>query len=232
VPFFCFHLVELGLIDAILLLSFSRLRHNSCHFDARAIESNPIISLKPKSVTIMSEEEVTIDPALIIFPDTYITDISRYSFQITNHRTETLCYRWCRFGSIEEEHKATKHLDVYDANSRLEFSRVLDYNSEQFFIEQISGEIWPNRSRYFIFNFRPNLAQLFTDSVYFSDVDTNRRYRVELRGRGLPPDARFDPNTITVGHVHLIVFWNITLRFEMKGKFRLITRWRLPLETG
>ena len=154
-------------------------------------------------MTRKAQSDVRFDPAVAVFPGTYITATTTLTLKVYNNTKRTVKYRWAKYSSCEEEREVLDGVDLYDPDVRRKYERILDFRSDSFVIEQMSGEIWAERFQYFTFTFTPNGVDDFEEKAYLLDAETGKRYCLTLQGKGLPPEARFSADKINVGHVSL-----------------------------
>ena len=182
------------------------------------------VAIRKEYVFAMSTRsaDVTLDPDVIVFPNTYITSTSRYTFKIFNHTKRTLRFRWSKYATNEEEQQCLQGIDLFDPETRKQHESMLDFNSENFVPEHVSGEIWADRFTYFTFTFLPHRVNGFEEYAYLLDLDSRKRYRLTLKGVGLPPDARFDVDMISVGSVPLDSIREYEVVLSNKGAVTLV----------
>ena len=137
-------------------------------------------------MTRKAQSDVRFDPAVAVFPGTYITATTTLTLKVYNNTKRTVKYRWAKYSSCEEEREVLDGVDLYDPDVRRKYERILDFRSDSFVIEQMSGEIWAERFQYFTFTFTPNGVDDFEEKAYLLDAETGKRYCLTLQGKGLP----------------------------------------------
>ena len=170
----------------------------------------------------------SVEPAIAIFPPTYITSVSRLTIKINNDTNKILRYEWRAAPSEIEEKQVLAKCDLLDPEQRNVYSRLLLFKSDIFEIEPMASEVWPNSSRHFVVTFRPNDAQRFSETAFLYDKETGQRLTFSMTGNGLPPDVAFDFSQINVGHVclrkHYEYRLNITNQGQVPARFSFVRR--------
>lgn len=149
------------------------------------------------------ENKIGIEPQTVLFPSTFISVTSRFSIKIVNYGDKIMHYRWCKYSNDKEEKETIDSYDIYNAKQRNELATLCDFKSDVYTINPLKGEIWPKRSEISTIEFTPQVAHEFIEHAYLLDIDSNVRYQVTFKGQGLPPEARFDSDTINVGQIPL-----------------------------
>lgn len=153
----------------------------------------------------MSEitNSLRLEPSTVLFPHTYITSISRITIKIINDSNSNVHFEWRKYSSATEENAILLNTDVDDVENRQKFADILMYSSPTFKFLPEKGEIWAKRSQEFIINFTPDVAQTYDDQAYLYVIETGQRIELPLHGCGLQPDAKFNVDSINIGHVAL-----------------------------
>ena len=182
------------------------------------------------------EKIIGIEPQTVLFPSTFITTTSRFSIKIVNFGDKIMHYKWCKYSNDKEESDKVNSCDIYSADQRNELSSLCDFQSSVFKIVSMKGEIWPKRSQILSIEFTPQVAHEFIEYAYLLNTDSNVRYQVTFKGQGLPPEARFDSDTINVGQIPLetISQYEITLintgKVEVNYEIRQSPKYGLKFE--
>ena len=146
-------------------------------------------------------KSVEVDPTTILFPNTYISSLNRYTFQIRNNTDEKITYEWRHRADLHEENKIVSEFDLDNPTQRDELETVLLFKSDIFGFETMSGEIWPHGVVYGVADFTPELSNQYTETAYLYVKETGDRIAVTLQGGGLAPEAQFAVQSVSVGHL-------------------------------
>lgn len=173
---------------------------------------------------------VEVQPTTILFPNTYISSLNRFTFQIHNHSDERITYEWRIREDSEEERKIVEGFDLSNPAQRDESETVLQYHSKIFHFETLRGEIWPHGLAYGVADFTPELSNHYTDTAYLYIKETDERIAVTLQGGGLAPEAQFSVQSVSVGHLPVETTMDYQVSLVNIGK--AVVEWELePKET-
>ena len=146
---------------------------------------------------------VSVEPAALLFPHTYIASESLYTITIRSSNKQIVNYEWRKFGSREEEEAALANFDLSDPEQRESSFKDLLFASKNFAFSPKSAELWPEIDSEVVVSYTPSLATPVCETAYLYIKETDERIPYLIRGAGLAPDARFKTDTINVGHVDL-----------------------------
>lgn len=165
---------------------------------------------------------ISVEPTSILFPHTYISSISRLTIKIINNSRQNVHFEWRKYSAAEQEKNILETTDNSNVEERQKFADILMFSSPTFKFVPDKGEIWESRSQDFMVDFTPELAKIYDDNVYLYIIETGQRIHLPLHGQGLPPDARFNIDTINIGHV--------TLESILEYKVKLINVGRVGVD--
>ena len=158
-----------------------------------------------------------ISPENPIFPQTYVTAVSKIVFQIINEDSRHFKYEWRKYSSQDEEESVLSEIDQMDPEGRVQASSALLFSSPNFKIEPINGDIWPNRHQDVIAEFRPTESHVQSATAYLLNIETGERVACTFSGEGLPPTASFNVEQINVGHILLDRLYEYKLALKNTG---------------
>jgi len=145
----------------------------------------------------MNETFVRIEPSKVIFPATYVKNVSRITLKIYNETNRILNYEWRQKSCLSDDFHLLNHDDMNRNATNLLFA------SQNFLIEPMSSEIWPNRFQQIVVSFAPSKIGIISETGYIFDKETSQRLSVSFQGAGLPAQASFNIDTIHAGHIEL-----------------------------
>lgn len=159
-----------------------------------------------------------VEPQNIIFPPTYISSTTRFTIKIYNDTKSKLHFQWRKRETEAEDQDFLSTCDINDPEQRQTIQQQLEFESQFFKFEEITGEIWPSRSHQTVVSFEPELSINYTENAYLYVIETGERFHVTLQGLGLAPDAQFSVPSINIGHVFLESILEYEVVLENVGK--------------
>ena len=167
---------------------------------------------------------VVFDPPSVVFPPTYITDVSRFAVKVENTSDDIHKISLFSYASTKQ--------DVFESNFMPESPRFSHrdflFKHETFSIEPLEFELFPHSSTVIIVEFHPGVASKYEVPAYIQIDEREKRKPFSLTGIGLPPFAYFIPEIIAVGNLDLdsvneyeIVLkneGNVPVDFELENK--------------
>ncbi|KAK8853769.1 hypothetical protein M9Y10_016312 [Tritrichomonas musculus] len=146
---------------------------------------------------------VCLEPSSLVFPPTYITNVSRFAVKVINNSNEIHHVSFYSRNDPKEEESEKIQLDEYDVNQRGQIMKSTLFKSEVFNIEPKECELFPHSFNQVIVEFTPTIAAQHEITAYVQVDSQEERFSFNMSGFGLPPSAHFSPDSIIVGHVNL-----------------------------
>lgn len=166
----------------------------------------------------MGSQTFLIDPQEIYFPPTYVSTETGLAFKVYNNSSKIVKYQWRRFSTLDEEHNFLSKIDLNDPEIRPNINKMLLFNSDNFTIDPLNGEIWPSRFVTVFIKFNPNISGKLKTTSYITNIDTGERVALKICGVCLPPHASFSVGTINTGHITLDSIKEYEVKLDNTGR--------------
>ncbi|EAX90636.1 hypothetical protein TVAG_041110 [Trichomonas vaginalis G3] len=146
---------------------------------------------------------IVFEPEVVIFPNTYISDVSKLTITVKNnsHQNHKLSFR--TYKTKSEEQALKEDLDIYDPLARAKFNKSYAFESDTFYIEPLELEVWSGTSQQFFITYAPNIAIRHDTTVYVQVDEEDERLELKLIALGLPPVAQLSNPAINIGNIFL-----------------------------
>lgn len=146
---------------------------------------------------------IVFDPDTVIFPNTYISDVSKLTVTVKNnsHANHRLSFR--TYKTKSEEIALKEDLDIYDPAARAKYNKSYAFESDTFTINPLELDIWSGTTQQFFITYTPNIAIRHDTTVYVQVDDEEERLELRLIALGLPPVALLSNPAINIGNIFL-----------------------------
>lgn len=106
----------------------------------------------------------------------------------------------------------------YQQLGRSVLENQLVFSNENFVVEPLVGEVWPNSSVEFIVSFFPKMARGYQAVAYCELTGCAERLPLHLKGEGVGPQAVFSFDTLNLGEVYQNAVHRYSVLLENTGE--------------
>lgn len=147
--------------------------------------------------------QIYLDPPSLVFPPTYITNVSRFAVKVINKSNIIHHISFYTKSDKKTEEKEKIEFDEFDVKQRNQIIQPTLFQNDAFKIEPREFDLFPNSFNQIIVEFTPSVAIQHEVTAYVQVDSQDERLKFDMSGFGLPPSAHFSPDTLVVGHINL-----------------------------
>ena len=116
-------------------------------------------------------------------------------------------------------------------NSKLKvFSDPLLYESKNWNITPMEGEVFPGGFKHFVINFEPSEAIKYNDIAWMNITGIENRMKLEFQGYGIGPKAIFSFDSLDVGKAYADAVYEYTVSLQNIGDIAGVFHLETPKE--
>ncbi|OON14314.1 hypothetical protein X801_09895 [Opisthorchis viverrini] len=137
---------------------------------------------------------VRLNPAQIVFPDTYVGLSTTQTTRITNESSIPLIFTWSRFGEMDGG------LDEKPSHS---LPTIYSKDQTPFTVDPVEGSVRPFSEKEIIIAFCPQEGKVYNQTAYCEITGRTERLALHVKGTGVGPKVQFSFACLDMGKIFI-----------------------------